>query len=80
MVLPRKDERVFPSTLSVSLKVEQAGGVFVRILGYFQRKTSSPFLWMTTIDGNRALLGLFLIVHRKRTRLSRTRRSLFADV
>jgi hypothetical protein len=28
LVLSRKDERVFPSMLSVSLKVEQAGGVF----------------------------------------------------
>ncbi len=70
MVLPRKDERVFPSTLSVSLKVEQAADGFVRILGYLQRKTSSPFLWMTTIDGNRALLGLFFIVQSKSTRLS----------
>ncbi len=35
MVLPRKGERVFPSTLSISLKVEQAIGVFAEIIVRF---------------------------------------------
>jgi len=38
MVLPRKDERVFPSTVSVSLKGERAGGVFAEIMVRFTNR------------------------------------------
>ena len=80
LVLHRKDERVFPSRLSVYVKVERAGVIFVRIFGYFQRKTFFPFLGMATIDEDRYLFGLFPIVHGKKAQRSCTIRPFFAFV
>src|SRR2546421_1742413 len=42
LVLPRKDERVFPSTLSVSLNGERVGGIFAEIVVRFINSLSPP--------------------------------------